>query len=389
MLRDVLVYGDDRRRNVRFGTEDIDASRLTLIPSLVDLATDPGFPGFPVREDLTSLGMAAAAGGFTDLLLGPQVDPVADTPEVVAAVPKEWHNGPRLYAAGAATVRLAGEELAEIGLMKRAGARVLSDGGHPIRDTVVLRNLLEYAGRFRIGVHLRPADADLDRLGVVHESGVAAQVGLRGNPAASEEIGVARIVALVRATRASVHMTHLGTAAGVALLRAARAEGLPISGSTPARNLVLDESAHLARPYDTRLRLHPPLRSAADRAALVDAVQDGTLLLCADHAPRAPEEKDLEFERAAPGSTGLESAFAAALTGLDGDLDAVVQALSAGPRAVLGIASRGWALVDPDVTVTVAAAEHRSRARNDALDGLTLRGAVLGCWANADVIYVG
>jgi len=138
----------------------------------------------------------------------------------------------------------------------------------------------------------------------------------------------------------------------------------------------------VARPFDTRLRLHPPLRAASDRAALVDAVRDGTLLLAADHAPRAPEEKDLEFERAEPGSTGLESAFAAALTALDGDLDAVVRAFCLGPRALLPnvAGGGGWALVDPAAAVVVDAGTHRSRARNDALDRVALRGAVRACF---------
>lgn len=381
-LRDVRVYGEAKARDVVVGADDavVDAAGLVLVPSFVDLACDPGFPGFPVREDLASLSAAALAGGFADVLTGPQVDPIVDTPEQMAAAPRQGPGGVRLWHAGAFTTGLAGGELAEIGLLGASGAAALSDGGRPVRDTVVLRNALEYARAFGMRVFLRPADAELDPLGVVHESGLAAELGMRGNPGASEEIGVARIVALVRATGASVHLTHLGTARGVALLRAARAEGLPIGGSTPARNLVLDEAEHLARPYDTRLRLHPPLRGTADRAALVAAVRDGTLLLTADHAPRAPEEKELEFERAAPGATGLESAFAAALTGLDGDLDAVVRALALGPRALLPEAPGGWTLVDPDVVAIVDTRAHWSRARNDALAGWSLRGAVRRCF---------
>ncbi len=381
-LRSVRVHGEAAPRDVIVGPDDraVDAAGLVLIPSLVDLCCDPGFPGFPAREDLGSLAGAALAGGFGDLLAGPCVDPIVDTPEHVAAAPRGGPGGVRLWHAGAVTAGLAGEELAEIGLMGAAGAAALSDGGRPIRDTVVLRNALEYARGFGLRVFLRPADADLDLLGVVHDSGVAAELGMRGNPAAAEEIGVARIVALVRATGAAVHLTHLGTARGVALVRAARREGLPVTASTAARNLLLDESVHLARPYDTRLRLHPPLRGATDREALLEAVRDGTLLLVADHAPRAPEEKDLEFERATPGSTGLESAFAAALTALDGDLDALVRAFCTGPRELLPERTGGWTLVDPDGRATVDAAAHRSRARNDALDGVALNGVVRACF---------
>jgi dihydroorotase len=386
-LRDVQVWGEVTPRDVVVGDDlgPLDAAGLVLVPSFVDLACDPGFPGFPVREDLSSLSASALAGGFGDVLTHPAVDPVLDTPEQLAAAPRVGPGGVRLWHAGAATQRLAGEELAEIGLMCAAGAAALSDGGLPIRDTVVLRNALEYARGFGLRVLLRPADPDLDALGVVHESAVATELGLRGNPGASEEIGVARIVALVRATGCAVHLTHLGTARGVALLRAAQAEGLPITASTPARNLVLDDGAHAARPYDTRLRLHPPLRGRDDRVALLQAVRDGALLLSADHAPRAPEEKDLEFERASPGSTGLETAFAAALTAL-GDLDTVVRALALGPRALLPERTGGWTLVDPSVTFTVNAASHRSRARNDALDSTPMRGVVRGCFPGAAVV---
>lgn len=390
-LCDVTVFGERVPRDVVVGADDrvVDASGLVLIPSLVELCCDPGFPGFPVREDLGSLTAAACAGGFGDLLTGPQVDPFVDTPEHLAAAPRLGANGVRLWPAGAATVGLAGKELAEIGLLGRAGAAAISDGTQPIRDTMVLRNLLEYARGFGLRTFLRPADIDLDGLGVIHESGVAAELGLRGNPGATEEIGLTRIVALVRATGGAVHVTHIGTARGVALVRAAQVEGLPLTASTPARNLLLDEAAHLERPYDTRLRLHPPLRGIADRAALLAGVRDGTLLLAADHTPRAPEEKDLEFERAAPGSTGLESAFSAAFTALDGDLSALVAAFCTGPRALLPEFSGGCTLVDPRAECVVDAGAHRSRARNDALDGRGLLGVVRGCFPQASIGWFG
>ncbi|MES2640912.1 MAG: dihydroorotase [Myxococcota bacterium] len=390
-LLEVTVFGESAPRDVVVGADDrtVDARGLVLLPSLVDLGCDPGFPGFPAREDLASLTAAALSGGFGDLVTSPLVDPVVDTPEHIAAAPRQGPGGLRLWPAGAVTRGLCGEELAEIGLMGAAGAVALSDGGRPIRDTVVLRNVLEYARGFGLRVFLRAADADLDVLGVIHESGVAAQLGMRGNPAAAEEIGIARVVALVRTTGATVHLTRVGTARGVEAVRVARAEGLPLTASTPARNLLLDEAEHFARPYDTRLRLHPPLRGPADRAALIAGVRDGTLLLTSDHSPRAPEEKDLEFELSTPGSSGLESAFSAALTALDGDLSAVVAAFCTGPRALLPERPGGCVLVDPNAYTVVDAALHHSRARNDALDGHRLRGQVRACFPAASIPWVG
>jgi dihydroorotase len=350
-------------------------ARLLLVPSFVDLCCDPGFPGFPVRETPATLTAAASAGGFGELVLSPRVDPVVDTPEHLARA-ERGSGHVRTWPTGALTLGLRGEELAEVGLLVRAGAVAVSDGAVPMRDSVVLKNALEYAREFGVVVLLRPADADLDAVGVVHDSPLATQLGLRGNSVASEIIGVARAIALARVTGARVHLSHIGSAQAIEQVATAQREGLPVSASTPCRNLLLDEHALDDGSYDARFRLHPPLRGAGDRAALVDGVRAGVLLLAADHAPRAPEEKDHEFERAVPGSVGLASAFSAALTAL-GDVGVVVRALSTGPRACLGLPGGAWALLDPGAEWTVPHAG-AGPARCDALAGRRLRGRVLG-----------
>jgi dihydroorotase len=369
----VLGGGSARIDLDALGAEPALAGRLVAVPSFVDLSCDPGFPGFPVRETPDSLAVAAAAGGFGALLCSPRVDPVVDVPESLGRL--EARRGVRLHWAAALTLGLRGEALTEAGLLARAGAIALSDGGLPHRDTLVLRNALEYAREFDLPVLLRPADADLDAVGVVNDSPLATRLGLRGNPAAAEEIGVARAVALCRATGATVHLAQIGTAAAVDLVDRAQREGLPLSASAAARSLCLCEDDLDDGRYDAKYRLHPPLRAAADRAALVDAVRAGVLWLAADHAPRAPEEKDHEFERAVPGSAGLESAFAAAYTAL-GDLETVVRALATGPRSLLGIDVASVAILDPlgETTPPAAGGRHRS----DALAGRPLRGRVLG-----------
>lgn len=346
-------------------------ARAMVIPPLVDLCCEPGFPGFPVRETPESLIASAVAGGFGALLLSPRVDPILDTPEQLSRVHAQL-GGVSLCYAGALTRGLRATELSEAGLLQQAGAVALSDGGVAHRDTVVLKNALEYAAAFGLLVVLRPCDADLDEIGVVHDSSLAANLGMRGNSAANEEIGVSRIWALVRATGARVHLTHIGTAAGARMIALARAEGLPISGSTPARNLVLVEDDLDDSHYNARYRLHPPLRTKADRAALIAAVREQNLLVAADHQPRAPEEKDHEFERAVPGSAGLRTAFAATFTAL-GDLGLAVAACSEGPGAVLARAVSGWTLFDPAGETMVPTTDPC-----DALGGRVLRGRVLG-----------
>ncbi len=375
MQADFTVFGADERRAAPPGMSRLPpevAARAVWVPSFVDLQCEPGFPGFPVRENPASLAAAALAGGFGDLLLSPHVDPVLDTPEQLARA-NTLARGPRLHFAAALTAGLAGVELSEVGLLQRAGAVALSDGGLPMENSIVLRNALEYAAEFAMLVLLRPADAALDRLGVANDSPLACRLGLRGNPAATEEIGVARAIALCRATRARVHLTHIGTARGAEALAAAISEGLPITGTTAARNLLLDETSLDDGRYDTRLRLHPPLRTAADRDGLIAAVRAGTLMIAADHQPRAPEEKEHEFERAVAGSAGLRSAFGAALLAL-GDLATVVHALSTAPAMLLGLPSRGWVLVDPEET-PLHLPERGVAA--DALEGRRLRGSVL------------
>lgn len=391
-IENVRVWGENAPRSVTLGGEGpstaIDGAGMVLVPSFVDVGCDPGFPGFPVRETPESLGSAALAGGFGDLVTRPCVDPVPDQPEHLADQRRTLPGGVRIWPTPAMTRGLAGQALSEMGLLSRFSIPGVSDGGGAPTDTVILRNAMEYAHRFGLRLWLRPSDPMLDGLGVVHDSAFACVLGLRGNPVANEEIGLARIIALVRGTGARVVVGPISSRVGVELLRRAAAERMPILGYVAARSLLLDERVVEGTgpgqfPYDTRLRLHPPLRSWEDREALVQAVRDRLLVVAADHSPRAPEEKELEFERAVPGSTGLESAFAATLTALGGDLAATVQALSLGPRALLPEPTGGWALVDTRVEWTVDASGQRSLARNDALQGQRLQGTVVACFPSA------
>ncbi len=389
-IENVRVWGEKAPRAVDlgFGAAEgcTDGTGMVLVPSFVDLGCDPGFPGFPVRETPTSLGNAALAGGFADLVTRPCVDPVPDQPEHLADLRRTLPGGVRVWPTPAMTRGLAGQALSELGLLSRFSIPGVSDGGLVTADTVILRNAMEYARHFSLRLWLRPADPMLDALGVVHDSPFASVLGLRGNPVANEEIGLARIIALVRATGARVVVGPISSRVGVDMLRRSAAEGLPVSGYVAARSLLLDE--HVVEgaghhPYDTRVRLHPPLRSVEDREALVDAVRQRLVVVSADHAPRAPEEKELEFERAVPGATGLESAFAATLTALGGDLSATVHALSVGPRAFLPEPTGGWTLVDPRAETLVDASSHQSLARNDALDGKRLTGRVVASFPAA------
>ena len=377
------------------GAMVIDARGAVVSPGLVDLGATLCDPGQTWREDLQSGSEAAAAGGFTTVVASPRTQPVVDCPAVLRDVLTRAAEvtGARVLQAGALTAGLKGEDLAEVGLLHEAGAIALSDGGVATADTGVLRRALDYARPFGLPVLLRPQDPSLATDGVMHEGAVSLRIGLRGEPAEAEEIGVQRIVALARLTGARVHLSHVTTARGLALVARARSEGLAVTASAPARNLVLCDADIEASTYDPHLRVSPPLRTAADRAALIEAVRSGAITLHSDHVPWTRVGKELEFAYAKPGALGLETALKAALTALDGDASAVVRALCVGPAALLGFAPSvapeapaDLVVFDPQVASALGP-ERRSRGCNEPLTGRTLRGCVRATVVAGRVVY--
>jgi dihydroorotase len=372
----------------------LDGRGLAILPGFVDLSAHLGDPGYLWRETLETGSLSGAAGGFTTVVASPDTDPVVDRGPLLANLVQRAAtvSGARVRFAGALTERLAGEDLAEIGCMVDAGAAVISDGGRAMADTLVLRRALEYAQPFGVPVVLRPAEPDLEMDGVVHEGPVALRIGLRGLPSASEEMGTGRAVALARLTGARVHLHGVSTAQAVRQVRMAREQGLNVTCSIPARNLLLTDEEVERSQYNTALRLLPPLRTEADRQALVEAVRDGTAMVTAAHFPLSRVEKEHEFERSAPGGAGLESAFAATFTALEGDLKLVAEALGTRAAVVLGdsgalrVGCRAdFVVVDPGAENHIDTPQH-SMGVNEPLAGQVLRGAVkatmvAGRWA--------
>lgn len=380
------------------GARVVDCRGAAVLPGFVDLVADLADPGFTWREDLDSGSRAAAAGGFTTVLASPATDPVVDSGAVVAGLLDlaAAARGARVLRAGAVTVGLQGAQLAEMGTMFELGCAALSDGGHALGDAAVLRNALEYARPFGAPVLLRPAVPALEQRGCMHEGDVSVQIGLRGIPAASEEIGLALVIALVHTTGARVHLTHLTTARAVRMLALAKADGLPITASVPARSLLLTDRDVRDSGYDSATRVLPPLRPEADRAALCHALTSGVVdAVCSDHSPWTRVEKEHEFERATPGAAGLETAFAAACTALEGDLGALARVLAVGPAAVLGRSARlargevaDIVVVDPDAELEVGPPT-LSKACNEPLRGRTLRGVVRMTLVDGRVVHGG
>jgi dihydroorotase len=371
------------------GAEVVNCAGLVVAPAFVDLAVHLCDPGGTWREDLRSGAAAAGEGGFARVVCAPDTDPVVDHAAVAREILLRPPPGARVDCAGALTRGLAGQELADIGDLVDAGCVALSDGRVAMADTLVLRRALEYARGFGVPVVLRPGDPALEAGGVVHEGELSLALGLRGVPAAAEEIGVARAVALCRLTGARLHLSHVTTARGLALLEGAQAEGLPLTGAVPARHLLLTEEEVDRTHYSTSTRLHPPLRPESDRRAVLDGVRRGALMVTADHLPWSRVEKELEFERAEPGAAGLETAAAATLEALDGDMGVAVRALAVAPAALLG----GEARLRPGgpadlVLLGPAGAPRPGRTRSpfDPLRGRPFRWGVLGCWREGERI---
>ena len=367
-------------------SQTLDCRGLVIAPAFVDLGTCLWDPGYTWREDLDSGSRAGARGGFATLVACPLTDPVTDGPGYVRDLVARAALAPgaRVLAAGALTIKLAGRDLAEVGLMIEAGCVALSDGAVGLADAGLLRHAMQYLRPFGLPLLLRPSEPVLEALGVMHEGAVSLRLGLPGVPPAAEEIGIARAVALARATGARVHLSHVTTAVGVELLRRAQADGVAITGSVPARSLVLTDEAVETSAYDPNFRLVPPLRPPADVRALIDAVRDGVIACVgADHVPHGLVDKEHEFGAAESGAMGLETALQATLGGLEGDVVAAVRALAVGPAAVIGRraaiefgAVADLVIFDPDVLRPVVG-PFESRGCNEPLVGRELPGQVI------------
>jgi dihydroorotase len=327
----------------RFGDfpadRSIDASGLVVAPGLVDLAARMREPGQEHEGMLESELAAAAAGGVTSLVCPPDTDPVLDEPGLVEMLKFRARklSRCRLFPLGALTRGLSGTTLTEMAELTEAGCVGFSQVDTPVSDTLVLMRAMQYASTYGYAVWLRPLDAWLGK-GVAASGAVATRLGLSGVPVAAETIALHTLIELVRVTRARVHLCRLSSAAGVALVRAAKAEGLPITADVSINSLHLTDVD--IGYFNADMRLTPPLRQGADRTALRQALADGTLdALVSDHNPVAEDMKNLPFGEAEPGATGLELLLSLALRwGADSGLSlpATLARVTSEPVRVLG-----------------------------------------------------
>ena len=366
----------------------IDASSLVVCPGLIDLSARLREPGFEYKATLESEMQAAVAGGVTSLACPPDTDPPLDEPGLVEMLKYRAKslNLAHVYPVGALTWKLGGERLTEMAVLRDAGCIAFSHADTPIPDTQMLWRALQYAATFGFSVWLRPQDGYLARGGVAHDGDVATRLGLAGIPAFAETIALATILQLVRATRTRVHLCRLSTAEGVAMLRAAKKEGLPVSGDVGAHHVHLSEID--LGYFDSHCHVIPPLRSLRDRDALRAGLADGTIdALCSDHAPVDEDAKQMPFAESEPGATGLELLLPLTLKWAEETRVALPDALAAvtsRPAAILGVqagelgvgSDADLCLFDPAAHVRVTADFLKSQGKNTPFIGYELPGRV-------------
>ena len=369
------------------GATVLDAGGCLVAPGLVDLHTHLRQPGREEAETVETGARAAALGGFTCVVAMPNTEPTVDSAGVVREVlDLGRHAACDVRVAGAITVGRRGELLAPMAEMAALGVRLFTDDGTGVQDARLMRRALEYATGLDVTLAQHCEDAALAEGGHMHEGEWSSRLGIPGVPAEAEEVMVLRDVALARLTGARVHFQHLSTARSVDLVRAAKAEGLPVTAEATPHHLVLTDAA--VAGYDPVFKVNPPLRPQADVDAVRAGLADGTVdAIATDHAPHAQEEKEKPFDQAPPGMLGLETALAVALTELDLDPAAVLALLSWRPAAVARVADEhggpvaegrpaNLCVVDPAAAWTVDPARLASRSRNTPYAGRRLTGRV-------------
>jgi dihydroorotase len=382
------------------GVEVLDGEGRHLFPGFVDPHVHLRTPGQEHKEDLDSGTRAAAAGGFVAVVAMPNTDPAVDSAPVLLSLREQARREARVPVGFLASVTrgLAGESLTEMAELRDAGALGFTDDGKPVHRAGILRKALQYQ-RLAGGVLcLHEEDPTLSGRGVMHEGDVSARLGLAGIPAISESTLIARDAALARYEDGRIHIQHLSARESVEAVWEAKGRDVRITCEASPHHLTLTDAALLER-LDTRLKMNPPLRTEDDRRALIDGLRDGTIdCIATDHAPHAREEKEVPFEEAPMGTTGLETAFAAVYTELVAPgvlpLGLVVDKLSAG-AALLGLPlpavqvgrPADLCLVDLDAEWEVGEHGYESRAENCCFAGRTLRGRVIATVAAGALAY--
>lgn len=382
------------------GAEVLDVAGKVIAPGLIDLHVHLREPGQEDLETVATGAMAAAAGGFTAVCAMPNTDPVTDNQAAVGFIVRQAMRAARarVYPIGAITLGQKGQQLAEFGEMVGAGAVAVSDDGKPVVSSHMMRTALEYAQTFGIPVADHCEDPTLSHGGSMHEGLVSTRLGLKGIPSAAEEIMVARDIILAELTGGHVHLCHMSTRGSVELIHRAKDRGIPVTAEATPHHFSLTHER--VEGYDTHAKMNPPLREAADREAIRQALKDGTIdVVASDHAPHHYDAKEREFDDAPNGIIGLETALSIGLRELVRPglltLPELIDRMSTRAARIFHLpggtlasgAPADLMVFDPEATWVVEPARLHSRSRNTPFAGEALPGVVYLTLVEGAVVY--
>lgn len=371
-------------------SETLDAKKLYLLPGLIDMHVHFREPGYEHKETIETGAQAAIKGGFVACVSMPNTKPACDNAQVVKYQMERANVlNFNIFPAGTLTQGREGKKISEMAEMKAAGAVAVTDDGNWVMDSGVARRAYEYAATYGLPILSHAEDPTISLNGVMNEGIVSTKLGLRGRPNASEDIATARDIELVRLIKCQLHFQHVSTRGAVDMIRRARAEGLPITAEATPHHIALTDEKFVK--YDTFYKMNPPLRTEADRQAVIKGLEDGTIdTIATDHAPHAFEEKDQDIEVAPFGAIGLESSFGVVMTelyhGRKWKLDEIVRKMSLVPAEILKKPTFGRLktgeqaniiLVDVDKEWVFGEDQVHSKSINSCFYGKKLKGKVL------------
>lgn len=402
LIEDNRIIGVlDRGEPIPEDVQTFDATGLVVAPGFIDLHTHLREPGQEYKETIASGAAAAVAGGWTSVCAMPNTDPINDNPAVTRFMIEQGQTAQlaNVFPIGAITKGSGGQELAEMGEMKNAGIVAVSDDGRPVPTASMMRRAMEYANGFDLTVVDHCQDKSLSAGGVMHEGRWSLILGLKGMPAAAEDVDAVRDCVLAKLTGAKVHLAHVSTIGALEAVRAAKNEGINVTCEVTPHHWTLTDEA--VQNYDTNTKMSPPLRSQDHVDAILAGMKDGTIdAIATDHAPHHLDEKGLEFDQAPFGITGLETAVGLAFElvqkGLI-DLERVVEMCSTNPARIFGLTGRGSlkrdafadiTILDPQFEWTFDVTRSKSKSRNTPFHGRSMQGAAVATIVGGRLVYL-